>query len=23
ALRTIDTHITERIDNARLPLKAA
>jgi hypothetical protein len=23
ALRTINTHITERIDNARLPLKAA
>ena len=23
ALRTIDTHIAERIDNARLPLKAA
>ncbi|MGO9697551.1 MAG: hypothetical protein ACLPYO_28285 [Mycobacterium sp.] len=23
ALRTIDTHITERVDNARLPLKAA
>ena len=23
ALRTIDTHITERIHNARLPLKAA